>query len=271
MKKLSAVIVNYGTADLTKKCVHSLRQWKVVDDPRIFIVDNASPDDSLARLRSALAPIRIIAAPVNGGFSFGVNLGVRETQTPYVLILNPDTYFVDDSIQYALSVLESQPDIGLLGLDLIYPDGRRQFPARRFYSVLDILGRRLPLGRFWPLKARVARHMMLSAWKHNQPFEADWVMGTGFIVRRDLFQRLGGMDESYFLYMEDVDLCARIWISGHRVVSLPNARLVHDHQRASAATPFGKSGRYHLKSLGLFVKKYRLPVFTPPTPRNIKR
>ena len=96
-------------------------------------------------------------------------------------------------------------------------------------------------------------------------------MGTGFIIRRELFERIGRMDEAFFLYMEDVDLCARVWGVGYRVVCVPGARLVHDHQRSSAAGPFSNAGKRHLQSLSIFAKKYRLPLFTPPTPARILR
>jgi N-acetylglucosaminyl-diphospho-decaprenol L-rhamnosyltransferase len=154
--------------------------------------------------------------------------------------------------------------VGLVGLDLVYPGGERQYSARRFYSLLDVLGRRLPLGRYWPVKARIDRHLMRTAWDSGAPFEAEWVMGTGFVVRRELFLKLHGMDEAYFLYMEDVDLCARVWQSGAKVICVPGARLVHDHQRSSAAGPLSWAGRLHLQSLLRFRQKFHVPLVRQP-------
>lgn len=267
--RLSAIIVNYGTPDLTKKCVESLREWEVASDDQIIVVDNASPDDSLVRMRTEISSVKIIDAGRNGGFSYGINVGLKEANNDYILVLNPDTYFIDDSVSKAISLLDASPEVGLIGLDLVYPDGRRQYSARRFYCIVDILGRRLPIGKYWPVKRWVDRHMMRSAWGSKAPFEADWVMGTGFIIRRSLFEKIGGMDEAYFLYMEDVDLCARVWAAGAKVVCIPEARLVHDHQRSSASGPFSWGGKMHLKSLQLFAKKYRLPFFVPPTPKSL--
>ena len=230
----------------------------------IIVVDNASPDDSASILALELDGVQLICSERNGGFSSGINIGVRAANLEYVLVLNPDTYFIDESIDQALEVLDTKPEVGLVGLNLIYPDGSRQYSARRFYSMLDIIARRLPLGRYWPLKKRLERHMMISDWVSGLPFDADWVMGTGFIIRRDLFEKIGGMDESYFLYMEDVDLCARVWGEGYRVVCVPEAKLVHDHQRSSAAGPFSAAGRLHLQSLVTFRKKYSVPLLRPP-------
>jgi N-acetylglucosaminyl-diphospho-decaprenol L-rhamnosyltransferase len=271
ISNLSAVIVNYCTPDLTLKCIESLKQWDIAAHNDIIVVDNGSPDDSVSKLTREMNGGRLIDTGVNGGFSAGVNIGSKDATGKYLLVLNPDTYFEDDSIAKALSLLEGSANVGMVGLDLVYPDGTRQFSARRFYSVMDILARRLPFGNRWPLKARVAKHMMLTSWTAGTPFDADWVMGTGFIIRRELFEGLGRMDESYFLYMEDVDLCARVWAAGFRVVCIPGARLVHDHQRASAGGPFSNAGKRHLKSLSLFAKKYRIPFFTPPAREQILR
>src|SRR5262249_16740829 len=184
---------------------------------------------------------------------------------------NPDTYFEDRSAHQALEVLASDPKIGIVGLDVVYPHGGRQYSARRFYSVLDIVGRRTPLGAYWPLKKMVDHHLMISSWASGKPFEAEWVLGCGFLIRRDVFAKIGGMDEGYFLYMEDVDICARVWKAGYRVVCVPHARLVHDHQRASAARQFSLAGHMHLRSLMRFRQKFRLPILIPPGVQGIMR
>jgi N-acetylglucosaminyl-diphospho-decaprenol L-rhamnosyltransferase len=262
--RLNAVIVNYRTPDLTLKCVASIVAHGVAAPADIVVVENASPDDSYARLSTELSGVRLIHAADNGGFGAGVNLGAALCEADYILVLNPDTYFEDDSLNKALAVLDSQPEVGLVGLDLVYPGGERQYSARRFYSLLDVLGRRLPLGRYWPVKARIDRHLMRTAWDSGAPFEAEWVMGTGFVVRRELFLKLHGMDEAYFLYMEDVDLCARVWQSGAKVICVPGARLVHDHQRSSAAGPLSWAGRLHLQSLLRFRQKFHVPLVRQP-------
>lgn len=267
--RLNAIVVNYLTPDLTVKCVESIVRMGVALLEDIIVVENASPDDSAARLTRELGGLRLICAKQNGGFSAGVNMGAATANREYVIVLNPDTYFVDQSIDQALAELDARPDVGLVGLNLVYPDGTCQYSARRFYTMLDIVARRSPLGSYWPLKGCVERHMMISAWGSGLPFDADWVMGTGFVIRRDLFEKIGRMDEAYFLYMEDVDLCARVWGAGYRVVCVPGARLVHDHQRSSAAAPFSWAGRLHLQSLATFRKKYSVPLLRPPSIERI--
>lgn len=259
---LSVVIVNYRTPELTVKCVDSILRWGVAEAKDIVVVENSSPDNSAQRLKSELpSEVSLVVAERNNGYSAGVNIGAMRAKRDFILVLNPDTYFVDQSIDSALVILKNDTNVGLIGLDLIYPNNERQYSARRFYSFLDIVARRTPLGRYWPFKSRVAKHMMVDQWGPGTPFDTDWVMGTGFVVRRQLFEQLGGMDEDYFLYMEDVDFCARIWKSGSRVICVPGARLIHDHQRSSAAGVFSMAGRLHLKSLSTYMKRHQIPIW----------
>jgi GT2 family glycosyltransferase len=259
---LSVVIVNYCTPHLVLKCVKSIVANGLADSREIIVVDNCSPDGSFGKLRSELTDARVVQTEKNGGFGAGVNYGARYCSSEIILVLNPDTYFEDRSVCSAIDMFDVDSKIAVVGLDLVYPNGERQYSSRRFYSYLDIIGRRTPLGRHWPLKSRIDFHLMKTAWNLGQPFDADWVMGTGFLIRRSIFADLGGMDEGYFLYMEDVDLCARIWEAGYKVVCVPGARLVHDHQRSSA-TLYSRAARTHLKSLLRFHGKFRVPVFKP--------
>ncbi|MEX3784545.1 glycosyltransferase family 2 protein [Paraburkholderia sp. BR10923] len=269
---ISVVIVNYNTPKLVGNCVRSVLELSIADKEDIVVVDNASPDNSFSYLRETLPTgVRLVKTSINRGFGAGVNFGMVGCLRELVLVLNPDTYFVDTSLENAVQLFETEKDVGLVGLDLVYPDGERQFSARRFYSVLDILGRRSPLGRLGVFKRRIDIHMMREAWAAGTPFEAEWVLGTGFIVRRALFGELGGMDEHFFLYMEDVDFCARIWQAGYRVLCVPGARLTHEHQRASAAGFLSKAGRRHMNSLWRFSRKYRVPLFRPPGVQGLMR
>lgn len=270
--KFSVVIVNYNTPKLVRNCVQSVLEKQIADREDIVVVDNASTDNSFAVLKETLpAGVRLVRTSINRGFAAGVNFGAVGCTRDLILVLNPDTYFVDASLEHVVTLMKNEPDVGLVGLDLTYPDGERQFSARRFYSLLDILGRRSPLGRLAAFKQRIDEHLMREAWHAGKPFEAEWVLGTGFIVRGSLFRDLGGMDEHFFLYMEDVDFCARIWQAGYRVLCVPGARLTHEHQRASASGFLSKAGRRHMNSLWRFSRKYRLPLFTPPGVQGLVR
>lgn len=263
LSRLQVIVVNYGSAVLAQACVRSLIAHGVTTLPNVTIVDNHSPDDSLARLREAFPEARLVAAQSNRGFGAGVNLGARCSDSDYILVLNPDTYFESDTVSPVLAYLDRETDVGIVGLDLVNIDGTRQFSARRFYSLIDIMARRVPvLNRL--MGSRMADHLMVRSWLAGHPFDAEWVMGTGMIIRRTLFQAIGGMDEGYFLYMEDVDLCARVWKAGKRVVGLPGSYLTHAHQRMSAISPYGRQARIHLVSLLRFACKFRVGMIRQP-------
>ena len=264
---LDAVIVNYKTPRLTERCVRSILEYQITAASRIVVVDNCSGDGSARIIRSALPEIRLVEAGENAGFAAGVNQGVRALDGKYVVVLNPDTYFERNVRDDIIDAFENDAGIGVIGFDLLNPDGRRQYSARRFYSLMDIAARRsASFGRI--CSSRLARHLMKDQWHIGRPFDADWVLGAGFVIRRSVYLDLGGMDARYFLYFEDVDLCARVWRLGHRVVALPNTPLVHDHQRSSAARPLGFAGRAHLASLWRFTRKFELPIRRPPRIRH---
>ncbi|MCC2978227.1 glycosyltransferase family 2 protein [Sphingomonas sp. PL-96] len=258
---LSVIIVNYRTPDLTIKCVRSLLHHGIATPEDIIVVENASGDDSMEVLRPALN-CTLVQATENGGYGAGVNLGMQQARHDLVLCLNPDTYFTDSDVLNVGRIFDAEPSLGLLGLDLRYPGGERQFPARRDYSLLDVLLRRTRLGQFGLGQRIVDRHLMKDAWDGGI-FSADWVMGTGFVVRRTAFEAVGGMDTDYFLYMEDVDLCLRLRKAGWRVAAVPGIQLVHDHQRASGQKLLSRAARLHLQALGVFMRKHHVPILPP--------
>lgn len=265
MNTINAIIVNYRTPDLTLNCVYSLLEHDITSAQNIIVVENGSADHSEQHLRDTLpTDVKLVVTRHNGGFSAGINLGARHASQDYLLVLNPDTYFIDNPFFKVLDLFQKKPEVGLIGLDLIYPTHQRQYSARKFYCLMDILARRSFLGKIWPLNSWVKHHLMFQEWKSSTPFYADWVMGTGFIIRRSVFERVGRMDEAFFLYMEDVDLCARVWKSGSKVMCVPKANLIHDHQRSSNQNLFNRFRKMHLKSLIIFMSKYHIPIFKHP-------
>lgn len=268
---LGVVIVNYRTYDLTMQCVASLLTHGIAAASDIVVVDNDSPDGSGERLRRDL-PEGVVAvlSRRNGGFGAGVNIGVAALHTDLVLVLNPDTYFRRNQVPVVQALFARHERLGVVGLKLINPDGSLQYSARRFYSLPDILARRTALGRMTPLRRLVNSHLLKPNWCEG-PFEADWVMGTGFIVRRTAFEDVGRMDEGYFLYFEEVDLCARMWVKGWSVMALPEVELVHEHQRHSAAGIWSSSGQTHLRSMVRFFTKFGVPWLWRPRRDEMQR
>lgn len=258
--RMQFLIVNYKTPALTIRCVNSMTEIGISEND-IFIVDNCSHDGSFDEISAALPNVKIFESNYNGGFAAGVNFGMKFASAPYVLILNPDTIFLSDFVNGLTGILEADDSIAAIGLNLLNPDHSPQYSARRFYSIVDVIVRRSPLKKIWPLKLLDDRHLMKRELAAGNVFDADWVLGTGFVVRKAVFEKLQGMDEGYFLYMEDVDLCARIWELRYRVVCAPGAAIIHDHQRDSAKSVLSKASMRHLTSFKRFYKKFHVPIF----------
>jgi GT2 family glycosyltransferase len=258
---LSVVIVNFRTPELTINCVTSLLRHGIAAPEDIIVVENGSADGSLETVRAGLT-CTVIDAGENLGYGAGVNLGMARARHDLVLCLNPDTYVTDADVLDVGRIFDEQPALGLLGLDLRYPTGERQYSARRDYSLLDVVLRRTPLGNTGFGRRLVDRHLMKDAW-NGGIFSADWVIGTGFVVRRAAFEAVGGMDTDFFLYMEDVDLCARLRKAGWRVAAVPGIKLSHDHQRASGKKLMSIAAVLHVKALRTFRRKHHMPLLPP--------
>ncbi|WP_431469995.1 glycosyltransferase family 2 protein [Sphingosinithalassobacter sp. LHW66-3] len=257
--ELSAVIVNYRSAEMTIRCVGSILERGVCRPEHVIVLDNQSGD--YARLADALPQCVVVESAENGGYGAGLNAAARHVKTDYMLCLNPDTYFEDSAVLRAPALFEADPALAVIGMDLFYPDGTRQYSGRRFYTALDILIRRSFLGQTGVARGRNERHLMKREWEAGKAFTPDWVIGTGFIVRKAAFDQVGGMDRDYFMYMEDVDLCLRLQAHGWKILAVPGMRLIHDHQRDSASGPLSRAGRWHLASLRTFWKKHGMPLF----------
>ncbi len=250
--------MNFRTAQDTVNCIESLLRFGVVSSSkRIVVVDNNSGDDSISVLQARVPKVTLIASPINSGFGGGVNTGIDRCSTDFVLVLNPDTRFIDGSIASALDHFKD-PKVGIVGLNLMNEDGTEQHAARTFYSLSTVLIRRTPLHKVWRLARQLNdEHLKVGSTEIDVP----WVIGAGFIVRRDLFTAIGGMDERFFLYLEDTDLCRRVWHAGFKVQIARGATLIHSHRRESGSSPFSRKNLEHLKSLLRYTSKYGLPVF----------
>ncbi|WP_417835094.1 glycosyltransferase family 2 protein [Thalassospira xiamenensis] len=266
---LDVVIVNYNTYGDTCKCVTHLIEQGEIAPHNIHVVDNFSPDGSGLRLKNDLPiEVDVVLSQENQGFGAGVNIGARTGSAPFILVLNPDCRPEAANLHLLLEHLNLHVDVGLVGGELTNVDGSLQYSARTFYSVLDVIVRRTPLKWIFPFSLLNRSHLLMDCVR-TVPFDVDWVMGTGFIVRRELFEQVGAMDEAYFLYMDDVDLCVRIHKAGYRVQIFPMVKFIHDHRRQSRwRWKWTSAQSMHFSSMKLFAKRHSLPLFRRPKIRQ---
>ena len=259
--KLSIIIVNYNTGALTKACLESILKQDLPRETEIIIVDNNSSDESVTFLRSDFPEARVIVNKTNIGLAGGVNIGLKEAKGEYKLILNPDIIVLPGALKTLTTFMDAHPRVGVSGGKLISPNGLLQYSCYRFYRLITIIYRRTWLGRTKTGQQEIRRFLMKD-FDHQSVRDVDWLMGACLMVRSSALDKVGGMDELFFLYFEDVDWCRRFWEKGYRVTYVPSAQFSHYHQRSSEQASvigllFNRAARHHIFSAIKYFWKYR--------------
>ena len=220
------VIVNWNSGAHLRECLAALDGSPGAQRLNLIVVDNASTDQSAAGLAVDHAKLELLQNPVNRGFAVASNQGARIGSAGYLLFLNPDVRMAAGAVESAVAYLDhpSRANVGIVGAQLLDQEGRIQRCCARTPTVNGLLLHRLFLDRFWP--GLVPPHF-LSDWDHQETREVDQVIGASLLIRRGLFERLGGFDERFFLYYEDVDLCLRVRRAGSQVMYFVGAKGHH--------------------------------------------
>jgi N-acetylglucosaminyl-diphospho-decaprenol L-rhamnosyltransferase len=224
---IDVVVVSYNSRNELRACVEPLAALEHV---HAIVVDNASTDGSLDVVSDL--PVERIALAENGGFSRGCNTGWRAGDAPYVLFLNPDARIDDAALDRLVRALDEAPDAGAAAPRITHSDGSLDFSLRRFPRLRSTYARAFFLHRVFP-GAAWTDELVRNADVYAEPGRPDWVSGACVLVRRSALEELGGWDDGFFLYCEDIDLCRRLIDAGHAVVYEPEAAVSH-HGGASA-------------------------------------
>jgi hypothetical protein len=183
-------------------------------------------------VRAEFPQVRLIANEQNRGFTAANNQGLALSQGRYLLLLNPDTEVVGDTLTTMLRYMNDHPEAGALGPQLLYPDGSRQSSRRRFPTFATALVESTVVQEWWPENRVLHRYYM-----DDTPDDAvqgvDWVVGACLLVRREAYEQAGALDEGYFMYSEELDWCRRIKDAGWEVVYLPTATVIHHEGKSS--------------------------------------
>jgi N-acetylglucosaminyl-diphospho-decaprenol L-rhamnosyltransferase len=225
-KDLSILIVTYNSRPLIGTLLNGLARQLDGLNAEVVLVDNASHDGTADAVAEHHPWVRLVRSAQNLGFAAGNNLAARHATGRVLLLLNPDALPARGCVARGLALMDSDPDVGLAGARLLADDGATQPSARMFPSlmqeaiVLSGLAARFPKSRWFGRLDRTWADPASAA-------PVDWVPGAFALVRRDLFDQLGGFDERFFLYYEEVDLCRRIHAAGYRVQYWPELRVQH--------------------------------------------
>ncbi len=222
---LSIVIVNWNVRDLLRGTLASIAAGQGELTIQTIVVDSGSQDGSVAMVADEFPDVTLIACPENVGFARGNNIGFAEAGGRYVLLLNPDTVVVGDALTVMVDRLRQDTSIGALGPQLLNPDGTVQSSRRRFPTVATGLFESTWLEGVAP--SGVLDRYYMADRPDDRATEVDWVTGAAIMVPREVIQDVGGLDEGYFMYSEELDWCRRIKEAGWQIVYEPAAQVVH--------------------------------------------
>jgi len=225
-KDLSIIIVNWNTGALLTQCVDSIKNTVKGIDYEIIVTDNASTDDSIARLEKTHNNVEIIKSEKNLGFAAGNNLALSRCKGKNIMLLNPDTLLTEGAVDKMTDYLENHSGTGVVGPSLtdekgnIHPSTAGSFPEL-FVIFCEVSG----LTKLFPSSSRIRGLYMRS--KKQKPLEVDWVSGACIMLRHKVFDKTGPLNESFFLYFEDQEWCYRIKKKGYKIIFLPQAKVIH--------------------------------------------
>ncbi len=249
--QISNIIVSYNCLESLKTCVASLEDQKGVESEMI-VIDNGSNDDTDAFLKEQ--EFRTILSQKNLGYGAAVNQAAKNAEGKYLFILNPDTELPPTALDTIYRYAEDNPDVGLVSPCLRYPDGRLQLSARKSPRRRDfLLGRGSPPFLLGLTGEKEAGYIALDG---DEPVDVPAVSATALFVRSELFQKIGGFDERFFLYLEDLDLCRRVGNMGFKVVLLPSVKVLHSWRKSSGKRPYFSSFHHHISVFKYFRKHY---------------
>jgi N-acetylglucosaminyl-diphospho-decaprenol L-rhamnosyltransferase len=221
-QRLAVVVIGHNSGDEIVDCIASV----VAQGPaQIVVVDNASTDGSDVRLAQRYGDVPLIRNERNTGFAAAANQGVRATDAPFVLLLNPDAVLQPGALDALQAALDAKPRAGAVGALVRNPDGTIQPTRRRFPSIWQSIQHGL-LGIFRPDNPGTRAYTLDDALL-TELSRVDWVAGPAMAVRREAFEDVGGFDEAFFFFVEDVDLCKRMSTSGWQVWFEPGAEVTH--------------------------------------------
>ncbi|ODT66692.1 MAG: glycosyl transferase family 2 [Pelagibacterium sp. SCN 63-23] len=235
MPELTIIVVNYRTGGLTVDCLASIMADPLLPAAtRVLVVDGASADGSSELIAAAIADngwgetVAFVDLPQNGGFAYGNNRAIEAADAlwgvaPAYLLLNPDTIVRPGAIGALVRFMDDHPGAGIVGSSLEDPDGTRQACSFRFPTAISEFESEARVGPITRLLQRWRVVLLLG----DEPSRADWVSGASMLIRRDVFDQIGWLDEKYFLYYEELDFCRRASKVGWHCWSVPQSRVVH--------------------------------------------
>jgi len=255
---ISVVIVNWNTKAFVLDCIQSIRSRSQGLQIEIIVVDNASQDGSPEAIRQQFPEVHLVENSTNCGFARGNNIGMARARGRYVCLVNSDCVVLDGCFQRLHRYMEDHADVGIVGPKLLWKDRTLQLSCRKLPSLWNALCPALGLTKIFPgVPFLSGEHM--GYFGHDEIRDVDVLVGAFLMVRKSAVDAVGGMDESYFMYCEEVDWCKRFVKAGWRVVFNPEAEAIHHGGGSSANEPTRCHREYCLSNLKYWRKHHSRP------------
>ncbi len=253
--EISFLVVSWNVRDLVHKALTSIQDDTSSIASEIILVDNASRDDTIAMVRAEFPNVQVIANSDNRGFTGGNNQALAFAQSRFLFLLNPDAELVPGAACVLLEYMNAHPEIGIVGPQLRYPDGSIQSSRRRFPTFATALLESTRVQQWFPRNRWLARYYMQDK-SDDAVQEVDWVVGAAMLVRREVYEQIGGMDEGFFMYSEELDWCYRAKQAGWRVVYFPRATVIHHEGKSSEQAVAARDIHFHSSKVRFFRKHH---------------
>jgi GT2 family glycosyltransferase len=251
---ISIVIITKDTKELLRGLLNSIKNDLSLQPNigKIIIIDNASADATEEVIKENIPAVVCVRNEKNMGFAFSANKGASLAEDEYILFLNSDTILVQGELEKMIRFMDSNADVAICGPQLVYPDMK---PQRSFAAIPSLAREIFPLAKFKVLSSKFKVQG-----REAGPSDVDSLIGAAILVRRETLKAIGGFDERFFFFLEETDLCVRMWQAGHRVVFFPDAKVIHLQGKTVRKSWISGRMEYNI-SLHKFIKKHHTPAY----------
>lgn len=262
MYSCSVIIIAYNSCDFIPACLKSIRDACENVDAQVIVLDNGSKEPVLPEIKEFFPEVTWLESKENLGFGKGCNLAEKHATNPYLFFVNPDTVVSRDSFTRALDFMKEHPEAGTVGCRILNEDGSLQWACRRsFPTIVSAVSKTIGLASLFPKSKTLASYNMTYA-DPDEMIEVDAISGSFFCIRRDVYEKLNGFDEDFFMYGEDLDLCFRTKEMGLHNYYTPVTNILHFKGQSCRTRRWGSYVDFY-KAMLIFVKKHKDLYFVP--------
>lgn len=252
---LSIIIVNWKVKDLLEKCLRSIFEQTKNISFEVFVVDNNSGDGSVEMVREKFPQVDLTASAENLGFAKGNNLAIKKSRGRYILLLNPDTEILENALEKMVRFMDAHPECGIAGCKLLNSDLSLQPSVRAFPDLASQIFILLKIHNFLPHSKAIYRYLA-GGLDYEKTQEVDQVMGAFMMIRREVTEKIGLMDETFWLWYEEVDFCKRAKDAGFKILYTPEAKIIHLYGQSFKQALSVPKQKVLNRSLAYYFKKH---------------